>query len=164
MIDTGGYVEPTGARPVVHYTENPYVFGDTEEELEEAESRRNLVLWIVVGVLALGVIAAACAIFFVPAVHDAVFGAPAIELRDDTLQLTVGEKRDLNDTLELEHVDENKIGWKSSDPAVVTVRDGKLEAVAPGACEITVYSKQDEDLADTIQVTVTEPVVPEGGV
>ena len=165
--ETGGYVDkvsdrpmsssapaappamPAYGRPAYSYEPSPY-----PDEFEEETKKHNIFLWIIIGILAIGIIGAAFALLFVPDVHNAVFGEPDISFSDTAMQLNVGEKTNLNDVLTLEHVDENKIGWKSSDPAVATVRDGKVEAVGAGVCEITVYAKQDEDLSDTIQLTV----------
>lgn len=165
--ETGGYVDKVSDRPMPSsapaappamptYGRPAYSYEPTSypDELEEETKKRNIFLWIIIGILAIGLIGAAFALLFVPDVHNAVFGEPDISFSDTAMQLDVGEKTNLNDVLTLEHVDENKIGWKSSDPAVATVRDGKVEAVGAGVCEITVYAKQDEDLSDTIQLTV----------
>lgn len=166
--ETGGFVDKVGISspppppPVMLYGEDPYEPVPYAEPVpvhdgahSAKETKRNLMLWIIVGVLAVGVIAAACVLLFVPSVHDAVFGAPTITITSDPVALAVGEKTDLNDRVTLDHVDGNKVGWKTSDPAVATVRDGKVQAIAPGTCEITIYAKQDETIADSVVVTVT---------
>ena len=172
--ETGGFIEKVGDRPaasavptppasyedyIVH--PRPYDAGDYTPPASPYRKKSNLLLWIIIAILAVGIIGTGAALLFVPSVHDAVFGAPTITLANHAAQLQIGDKTDLNELLELERVDANKIGWKSSDPAVATVRDGKVEAVGPGACDITVYSKRDENVCDTIQITVDAPA-PEG--
>lgn len=56
----------------------------------------------------------------------------------DTYQLYA--ENDFDIIAEHENWDINDYDWESSDPDVVEVRDGRLQAVSPGAAEITVES------------------------
>ena len=60
-----------------------------------------------------------------------------------------------NNVLELEDVDENKIRWEADDEdGVIKLKDGKIEAVGAGSCEIEVYSTKDENVSDSIEIVV----------
>ena len=119
--------------------------------------KRKRKLWPIILILSIVLLlaAAAAVIFFVPKVHDAIFGNPEISFKEDTIKLNIGEKYDLNNVLELEDVDENKIRWEADDEdGVIKLKDGKIEAVGAGSCEIEVYSTKDENVSDSIEIVV----------
>ena len=161
--ESGGFVETNPASPVsapsAHYAVNPYERYTVEEPYAEKPGRKRK-LWPIILILSIVLLlaAASAVIFFVPKVHDAVFGKPEISFKKDTIELKVGESYDLNKDLELEDVDENKIRWEADDEdGVIKLKDGKVEAIGAGSCEIEVYSAKDEDVGDSIEIIVVAP-------
>ncbi len=72
-------------------------------------------------------------------------GAPvvsvnSISISPTSLALKVGEIGNLTTTVSPENATNKSVTWKSSDPEVTTVADGKVTAVAPGKAVITVKS------------------------
>lgn len=73
------------------------------------------------------------------------------------LSLTAGDSATLIATVEPADADDSSVVWKSSDETVVTVADGKVTAVAPGAATITVTTT---DGGYTASCTVTVAAKP----
>lgn len=81
----------------------------------------------------------------------------------DTLSIKLGTEHDLfrNDlgvfpiTMTIKDV-EGKLLWSTSDPAVVKLTgEGVITGKTKGTAQITVISKENSSITDTIQVTVT---------
>ena len=81
--------------------------------------------------------------------------AESLTLSETALSLIKGETAELTVTVVPENTDDQGLVWTSSDPGVVTVEDGHLEAVATGTATITVSLAQ---LSATCRVTVSNPV------
>ena len=45
-------------------------------------------------------------------------------------------------------------GWKSDDPEIVSVQDGKITALQEGTTRITLYLKSNPDICSRIKITV----------
>ena len=152
-IDTGGFVDsrPASAGGVIH----PYA------AFEASEERPGRKLWpvVLIAVSALLIVAAVVAWFFIPQVQDAILGKPEIRFEKEEITLKIGEKTDLNDIVHYERVDENKVRWQTDDEehAIIKFRDGKVEAIGAGTCEIEVFSPKDDEISATIQITVEAP-------
>lgn len=81
----------------------------------------------------------------------------SIMLNKDTLTLNVDESYTLIATIMPENATDKTVSWTSSNPSVVTVDDGVLEAVGEGSAQITVRGANGKNAVCT--VTVTRPVV-----
>ena len=77
------------------------------------------------------------------------------------LELAVGATAELNVTIRPSDATNQNVSYSSSDPAVATVEDGTVTAVAPGSAVITVSSEEDASITATCGVSVT-PVSNEG--
>ena len=152
-IDTGGFLDsrPASSGGVT----NPYAAFETSEE------RPGRKLWpaVLIAAFALLIVAAVVAWFFIPQVQDAILGKPEIRFEKEEITLEIGEKTDLNDIVHYKRVDENKVRWQTDDEehAIIKFRDGKVEAIGAGTCEIEVFSPRDDDISATIQITVEAP-------
>ena len=95
------------------------------------------------------------------------FAVTGVSIAPETLSLKVGESGTLTVTVTPANADNKKVSWTSSAPAVATVADGTVTAVAEGETTITVTT---EDGAKTASCKVTvakaeapeEPVMVEG--
>ncbi|MFJ1329086.1 Ig-like domain-containing protein [Capnocytophaga canimorsus] len=67
--------------------------------------------------------------------------ATEVQLNDNTLTMVVGETTALIAVVKPDNTTDKSVSWKSSDPAVVEVADGKLTAKAKGEANITVTTK-----------------------
>ena len=103
--------------------------------------------------------AAACVIFLVPSVHDAVFGVEELAFEESGITLSVGEKFDLTDLLDAGERSADDLRWSSDDKDVAAVKNGVVTAAAPGECRITVEDPEHDDVYDEIRVTVIEKVL-----
>jgi len=80
-----------------------------------------------------------------------------IALSNDTLQMQVGDKRQLAATVSPENATDKSLEWSSSDEAVAKVdANGQVEAVAEGTALITVKSVAYPDVMAICDVTVIE--------
>ena len=151
-IDTGGFLD---SRPAPPGFTNPY----TAYEASEKRPKRKLWPAVLIAVFVLLIAAAAAAWFFIPQVQDAVLGKPEIRFEKEEITLEIGEKTDLNDIVRYERVDENKVRWQTDDEehTIIKFRDGKVEAIGAGTCEIEVFSPRDDDVSAAIQITVKAP-------
>jgi len=78
----------------------------------------------------------------------------AINLRDDSISLLVGEYVSLNFTVSPEDADDTSVRWTSSNPSVAVVNArGTVTGITPGTTVITVTTN-DGGLTDSIIVTV----------
>ena len=79
---------------------------------------------------------------------------------DKTLMVSVGETATLTVTFIPANATNKKISWKSSDPNVATVENGKVIGIAVGNAKITATSHDGGRSAQCI-VYVTQPIEPE---
>ena len=126
-----------------------------------APKKKKKKIWPIVLTLSLiALIAAAvCAVLFVPALHDMVFGVEELSFNESKLELCVGDKLDLTDALEAGDREAGDLKWSSSDEDIATVKNGVVTAVAAGDCRITVEDKDHEDVSDEVRLTVYEKVL-----
>ena len=126
---------------------------------EKKKRRRAVWPWV----LALAVLllaGAVCAVLFIPALHDAVFGVEEIDFSEDEVALFVGDKLDLTEDLDAGKRSKGDLDWSSSDEDVATVnKNGVVTAVGVGECTITVEDREHDDVYDEITVTVSEKVL-----
>lgn len=128
--------------------------------VEPTKKKQKKVWPIVLAVVLVALLAAAvCAVLFVPAVHDMVFGVEELSFTESKLELPIGDKLDLTDELEAGSRDEGDLKWSSDDESVATVKSGVVTAVGVGECRITVEDKDHDDVSDELRVTVYEKVL-----
>ena len=77
----------------------------------------------------------------------------SVSLDRTTLELMEGEEATLTATVKPDDADDRSVTWSSDNPAVATVKDGKVTAVAAGAANITVKTTDGAKTA-TCAVTV----------
>lgn len=132
-----------------------------EAQAAPVETKKKKKVWpIVLTVVLIALIAAAvCAVLFVPALHDMVFGVEEISFSDSKLELCLGDKLDLTDSLDAGKRGESDLKWSSDDEKVATVKNGVVTAVGVGECRITVEDKDHDDVSDELRVTVYEKVM-----
>lgn len=75
-----------------------------------------------------------------------------------TLSLKVGQEATLRITAKPVYSDMS-VNWKSSDPSVATVADGKVKAVKAGRATITATNNIDKSRTATCELTVEEEIV-----
>ena len=128
---------------------------------QQAQKKKKKTVWpvVLICVLIALIAAAVCAVFFVPAVHDLVFGVEELSFTESKLQLCLGDKLDLTDTLDAGDRADSDLKWSSDDEEIATVKNGVVTAVAVGECRITVEDKKHDDVSDEIRVTVYEKVL-----
>ena len=86
-----------------------------------------------------------------------VYLATAVKISDEALALNVSETKTLTAIFDPVNTTNKMVNWTSSTPAVATVDNGVVKAIAPGNAVITVKSV-DGALTDTCKVTVTAPI------
>lgn len=82
----------------------------------------------------------------------------SVSLSEKELKLVVGDKATLTATVLPEDATDKSYTWSSSDDKIATVKDGEVEAIAPGKATITVTTTNGGKTA-TCEVTVEAPVV-----
>jgi uncharacterized protein YjdB len=82
--------------------------------------------------------------------HDEVTG---VEINKETIELSVGAQEELNATVEPTYAYNRQIKWKSSDPTIAQIIDGKVTGIKAGTAIITVTTV-DGGFTDTCTVTV----------
>ena len=141
-----------------HPVQQPRVPGrrstPAEEEIYLPTPKKKKALPIVLLIVLLALVAAGCVLLFVPAVHDAVFGAPELAFTQEELTLAAGEQQDLTADMALGSRKAGDLKWTSSAPDVAYVQDGILTAADSGVCTITVVDPDSRGY-DTLRVTVT---------
>lgn len=125
------------------------------------EPKKKKKIWpVVLAIVLVALIAAAvCAVLFVPAVHDMVFGVEELSFTESKIELCVGDKLDLTDDLEAGKRSESDLNWSSSSEDVAAVKNGVVTAVSAGECTITVEDKDHDDVSAEVRVTVYEKVL-----
>lgn len=86
-----------------------------------------------------------------------------VALNKDSLEFTLGGtvSETLSAVVSPDNATDKSLSWASSNPAVATVADGTVTAVAAGECVITVTSGSNSSLSDSCSVKVNpQPVVP----
>ncbi len=92
-----------------------------------------------------------------------VIHVTGISLDKEILELKVGEKDKLQDTVYPENASDKGVKWLTGNPDVAKVEDGLVEALSAGETEITAMTVDGEYIAKC-KVIVTanaEPVVPD---
>ena len=77
-----------------------------------------------------------------------------IELDVKEFTLEVSEEKILQETVYPSNADNKAVSWNSSNPAVVTVTDGKVKAIAQGTAVVTVAAKDGSGVKTNCKVTV----------
>lgn len=80
----------------------------------------------------------------------------AITLNTINISMDVGQVKYINATVTPENAKNKKTVWKSSNPNIVTVADGKVTAVGTGTTTIVVSSEDGSNKQATCSVTVTK--------
>jgi uncharacterized protein YjdB len=79
----------------------------------------------------------------------------SVTLNKNTLELIIAESGTLTATVQPPDATNKNLRWSSSNPAVATVTNGTVNALAEGTADITVTSAGNPDKTDTCAVTVT---------
>jgi uncharacterized protein (TIGR02145 family) len=87
-----------------------------------------------------------------------VVAVTSVTLNKTTATLTVGDTLTLTAAVAPDNADNTAVAWASSNPAVATVTDGLVTAVAAGTADITVTT-QDGNQTATCAVTVNPVAV-----
>jgi len=87
-----------------------------------------------------------------------VISVTSVSLDKTSLEMLVGDEITLNATVSPDDATDKGVSWSSDKPAVASVKDGKVSAVAAGTATITVKTNDGAKTA-TCAVTVTVPVV-----
>lgn len=110
------------------------------------------------------------AVFFAIMVAVTAFAAcgggvsvTGISLDREEITLYVGEEQTLTATISPADADDKGVTWTTSDPAVATVEDGKVTAVAAGTATVTVKTN-DGAMTAACAVTVQEQPAASSGV
>ena len=82
----------------------------------------------------------------------------SVELDRPTLSLNVGEVFTLKPTVKPDNATNRNLEWKSLDPNVATVENGKVKAIGPGTTEIGVVAVDREQVFDRCVVEVKRKV------
>ncbi len=88
---------------------------------------------------------------------DPTVSIVSVTLNKSALSLIEGESEALTATINPTDATNKDVEWKSSNPAVATVVEGKITAVKAGAATITVTTT-DGSKEDTCDVTVVAPI------
>lgn len=83
--------------------------------------------------------------------------ATGIEIRPSSVTLEVGKTEELTFAVLLEQAVQ-KVLWESSNEKIVTVKEGKVTAMAAGKAEVKAVVAENKSLTAVCTVTVTEPV------
>lgn len=85
----------------------------------------------------------------------------SINLSEQNLSLTVGEKKKITATVKLtDNSTTNQVNWSSSDSSILTINsDGDILAVKEGLAIVTANSQTEVDKKVSIPVAVNKPIV-----
>lgn len=86
--------------------------------------------------------------------------ATGIEIRPSSVTLEVGKTEELTFAVLPEQAVQ-KVLWESSNEKIVTVKEGKVTAIAAGKAEVKAVVAENKSLTAVCKVTVTEPVPEE---
>lgn len=84
----------------------------------------------------------------VPVESVAIINAPEI--------MKIGEKATLSVTVLPENATDKAVAWASSNPEIISVINGEIEAKAPGTAGITATATDGSNKSATVQVTVSD--------
>ena len=96
-------------------------------------------------------------------VNAKVYPVTGVTLNKTSVELTEGDETTLVATITPDNATNKNVSWSSSNPAVVSVKDGKVTAVSKGDATITVTT-EDGGKTATCSVKVNEKVYPVTGV
>ena len=83
--------------------------------------------------------------------------ATGIEIRPSSVTLEVGKTEELTFAVLPEQAVQ-KVLWESSNEKIVTVKEGKVTAIAAGKAEVKAVVAENKSLTAVCKVTVTDPV------
>lgn len=83
--------------------------------------------------------------------------ATGIEIRPSSVTLEIGKTEELTFAVLPEQAVQ-KVLWESSNETIVTVKEGKVTAIAAGKAEVKAVVAENKSLTAVCTVTVTEPV------
>ena len=83
--------------------------------------------------------------------------ATGIEIRPSSVTLEVGKTEELTFAVLPEQAVQ-KVLWESSNETIVTVKEGKVTAIAAGKAEVKAVVAENKSLTAVCKVTVTDPV------
>ena len=86
--------------------------------------------------------------------------ATGIEIRPSSVTLEIGKTEELTFAVLPEQAVQ-KVLWESSNEKIVTVKEGKVTAIAAGKAEVKAVVAENKSLTAVCTVTVTEPVPEE---
>lgn len=86
--------------------------------------------------------------------------ATGIEIRPSSVTLEVGKTEELTFAVLPEQAVQ-KVLWESSNEKIVTVKEGKVTAIAAGKAEVKAVVAENKSLTAVCTVTVTEPAAEE---
>ena len=89
-------------------------------------------------------------------------GAKSISVDKGSLALAVGGNETITASKDVQN--SQTLVWSTSNPAVATVNEGVVTAVAEGQCSITITLADDPTVTKIIPVTVASAIVPVSGV
>lgn len=78
----------------------------------------------------------------------------SVTLDGEDMELEVGETVTVSATVEPEDADNLEVRWSTSNSQVAVVSEGEIQALRPGSATITATSRADEDISDSITITV----------
>ena len=84
-------------------------------------------------------------------------GLTGISFKEQSYEMQVGKTKLLSPNY-LPKITDDAICWKSSDPSVVSVVRGNLEALKPGYATVTCYAYDDPTISASLEITVIEKV------
>ncbi len=82
-----------------------------------------------------------------------------ITLLPKTMELYINETQMLRYSIEPATTEYKSVDWKSMNPDIVSVKDGRVRGLAKGTAEVRVYSRTNPQLFDMMEVTVKELAV-----
>ena len=141
------------------YAEEPAFTPVPKPEAPKKPKRRRAVWPWILGLVLLLLAGAVCAVLFVPALHDMVFGVEDLSFNDSKYELCLGDKLDLTDELDAGKRGNGDLKWSSDDKDVATVKNGVVTAVGEGECRITVEDRDHDDVYDEVHITVYKKVL-----
>ena len=92
-------------------------------------------------------------------VNAKVYPVESVSLDRTSAELTEGDEITLTATVKPDNATNKSVSWKSSDPSVASVSEGKVTALKPGKATITVKT-DDGGRTATCEVTVNAKVYP----
>jgi len=82
-----------------------------------------------------------------------------IDVSTDPIEIQFGESKTIEASVLPGNATEQELVWKSSDENIVTVDGGVITTIGSGVAEITVSSKENSEIKETIEITVLAPPI-----